>query len=83
STAIPLNLTSDDTVGDLKDYFHKKKSNALEGIDPGDLLLGQVSILIDDDDEDDKPINLVDYPDAKKINAKKAAKKISDVFGAA
>ncbi|KAF8953043.1 hypothetical protein BGZ46_003310, partial [Entomortierella lignicola] len=84
STAFPLNLASDDTIGDLKDSIHKKKSNALEGIDASDLLLWQVSIPIGSDEEEDKPIYLEDYKDeAKRIGPKHAATEISEVFGTA
>ncbi|KAF9408640.1 hypothetical protein BGZ76_005819, partial [Entomortierella beljakovae] len=84
SSAFPVKLAIDDTIGELKKAIKEEKKPRLDDIASDELVLFQVSIPIGDeeDDEDDKPVFLIDHrSNAKKIGAKKAATEISEVFG--
>ncbi|KAF9086174.1 hypothetical protein BGX27_003252, partial [Mortierella sp. AM989] len=87
SSPFPVNLSCDETVGDLKKKIKEEKPNDLQGLDADKLILWHVFIPIEDDqddNEDDKPFLLKDHQaEAKKIRAKQAATEIYKLFGTA
>ncbi|KAF8917506.1 hypothetical protein BGZ58_005109, partial [Dissophora ornata] len=67
SSAFPVEVSSDKTIGQLKDAIVAKKPNAFEHIDANDLALWRVTVPVDDDDED-PPILLDTLSEKKKLH---------------
>ena len=68
--AFPVNISRDETVGDLKDAIKAKKPNDFAGIDADRLRLWQVEIPVDRNDliqgqplQDDDQLKATDYID--------------------
>ncbi|KAF9099642.1 hypothetical protein BGX27_000549 [Mortierella sp. AM989] len=71
-----LKISTEESIGDLKEAIKKKKENDFDKVDADKLILHHVSLTINDDDEE-KPITLQGQPNAKKL---RATSEISEVF---
>ncbi|KAF9343282.1 hypothetical protein BGX26_005986 [Mortierella sp. AD094] len=79
STAFSIDIIPGKTIDHLKDAIKKKKAPEFDDIAADKLTLWYVSIPIGDDDDDDIPIVLANYANARKL---RATSEISEVFGA-
>ncbi|KAG0038060.1 hypothetical protein BGZ82_001195 [Podila clonocystis] len=79
ATPFTVEVDRTKTVDHLKDLIKAKKANDFSDIDADKLTLWRVSILDDDDDDENLPILLGNIPgkDRKKL---KAAHELSDLF---
>ncbi|KAG0277855.1 hypothetical protein BGZ96_002685 [Linnemannia gamsii] len=88
SSAFPVKISPEDSIGDLKELIKTKKTNDFQDVDADKLTLWRVSISVahdnnddNDDDDEDLPILLDNVLKNDKKRLKAVTQKVTDIFG--